>query len=430
MPGPMQTDHLNALSNGPDGEVTSYARADAERRGLEADQSPLRMNVSLRNARAVIERLGLPKSNDMSDPLTDAVGSFVANLALIPDGHAVFYSRDKTHYGDLCRYRPAYYTYSTILTAVEYLDSHGFVTHERTPASPLSTHRSSVKAKEALSMVLKELRAADISLRPPQCIVLRGSDKAPLPYRDTEYTRKARRAVEEQNQFMGQFSVTVEHAEATLDDRGFLIVGKQRFCQTACFAHRVYSESFRRGGRWYGPYWQVLPGRIREEGLRINGERVIELDYQACHFRIMCHLAGVEQPDHDPFKISPFLRSEIKLAFNIMLNASHPEVALGALTRELSTGGEDWETTHARSRLLLGKVVAAFPAFANYWNTCFGLQLQYIDSEICRRVLEMLRHESIPAPSVHDSFIVAARHSGILREVMKEGFEREMRKRY
>lgn len=423
---PIQTDH-HEISEEPAGKVTLYARPELQRRGLEPDESPLLMNVTVKNARAVLERVGLPQTSQFSEMMIDAVGSIVVNLALIPNGHGVFYSRDKEHYSALSLYRPNFYTYSTILGAVDYLEKSGLVEHRRTRPSRSATHRSSLRTTHALASAIVGLRSADVSFRPPQCIVLRAADKSPVTYRDTEFTRKARRAVLEQNQFMEQFSVSVMHSEARLDERGFLIIGEQRFCQTACSAHRVFSGSFRRGGRWYGPFWQGLPSRIREGGLRIDGERVIELDYRACHFRILCRLARVEEPEHDPFSIPPFVRSEIKLGFNILLNASHPKVALCAIAGELASGGEDWEMAKARSRLLLEAVIAAFPAFANYWNTCFGLRLQYLDSEVCGRVLEMLRKESIPALSVHDSFIVAARHANTLAEIMREGFEREMR---
>jgi hypothetical protein len=72
-------------------------------------------------------------------------------------------------------------------------------------------------------------------------------------------------------------------------------------------------------GRWYGPFWQALPQDVRE-GLRLNGEPVIERDFRACHLRLLCARVGValpfSDPEFDPYMIAGLPRRDVKRALN------------------------------------------------------------------------------------------------------------------
>jgi hypothetical protein len=64
-------------------------------------------------------------------------------------------------------------------------------------------------------------------------------------------------------------------------------------------------------------------------------------------------------------------------------------------------------------------VTKAYPSLDRYWNSGIGRQLQRLDGDLCGRVQRRLRHDNIPALSVHDSFIVQSQHTEQLRKVME-----------
>jgi hypothetical protein len=58
--------------------------------------------------------------------------------------------------------------------------------------------------------------------------------------------------------------------------------------------YRVFHGNFDHGGRWYGPWWQLLPSRVRE-GIRIDGENTCELNIRVSQLRLLCARGGVPQ---------------------------------------------------------------------------------------------------------------------------------------
>ena len=167
--------------------------------------------------------------------------------------------------------------------------------------------------------------------------------------------------------------------------------------------HRVYNESFAKGGRWFGHWCQQVPSRIRA-GILIDGEPTSECDIRACHMRLLCAHAGIELDRDDPYELPGLRRSEVKLAINIMLNAPSWRSARGALRLEMeSQHGASARSQADRLRLA---VQEAYPALRNFWNSGFGLVLQNLDATICMNVQRRLRRAVMPCLSIHDSFIV------------------------
>ncbi|WP_157237844.1 hypothetical protein [Desulfobacter curvatus] len=58
--------------------------------------------------------------------------------------------------------------------------------------------------------------------------------------------------------------------------------------------HRVFNNSsFNNGGRFYGASHLDIPSHMRGF-IRINGEPVVELDYDALHVVMLYHLRGID----------------------------------------------------------------------------------------------------------------------------------------
>jgi hypothetical protein len=191
--------------------------------------------------------------------------------------------------------------------------------------------------------------------------------------------------------------------------------------------HRTFNGDFEHGGRWYGPAWQNLPKKQRSH-LTIDGLPTCELDILSCHPRLLCASMGLQLPFHDPsydfYRLPSFERGEVKLAFNVLLNAPRegPRALADAL-RKLGVAD-----ARARSADLCNAVTNAWPALAPCWSTGIGLRLQRVDADICARVQAELRVVGVPVLSIHDSFIVPARDRPALQDAMyvtmKEAGER------
>jgi hypothetical protein len=340
------------------------------------------------------------------------------------DGEWVFYSRDNDHYAGLTRYCPKFYRRLPIVVAVDRLESLGLFEHDRTAPSPFALYRSRIRAIGKLRALGLSLAAGATRFCPRETIVLRGEDRKPRPYRETNATYAMRRDVMAHNAFLDRFEITLEHPDAHYDEHNFLVVGGQRFNPMRRAYYRVFNLSFARGGRWFGPWWQSVSSRIRG-GIRIDGAPTIEEDFHCCHLRLLCALAGVELGDGDAYGGLDLPRDEVKLALNIMLNASNWHVARGALLGRLGVHGP---AALARASQLRKAVKARFPALARFWNTGYGLKLQNIDASICMKVQRRLREHGIACLSVHDSFIVPARDSSQLRDLMGEEFANACRR--
>jgi hypothetical protein len=228
-----------------------------------------------------------------------------------------------------------------------------------------------------------------------------------------------RRDLMAHNAFLDSLEITLEHPDAHYDEHNFLVVGGQRLNPMRRAYYRVFNLSFTRGGRWFGPWWQSLPSRMRT-GIRINGVPTIEEDFHCCHLRLLCARAGIELGEGDAYGGLDLPRGEVKLAINIMLNASNWHIAHGALLGRLA--GEHGPSALERVSQLRKAVKARFPSLAPFWNTGYGLKLQNIDASICMKVQRRLREQGIACLSVHDSFIVPATKGGRLRTLMEEEF--------
>ena len=199
--------------------------------------------------------------------------------------------------------------------------------------------------------------------------------------------------------------------------------------------YRVFTRTWEQNGRFYGAFWQNLSQDVRKNGLRIQGERVSELDYRTCHLRILCELVGhsmpFQDPGFDPFLITGYPRRQIKTAFVILLNTRSRNGAKQALATAIAERRGDVRAGTEDFRLaeeLLKVVAEAFPFLSRFWCEGFGPRLLNIDAEICAENLRILMERGVTCLPVHDSFIVAERHRDFLSRVMEDAFKAVMSK--
>jgi hypothetical protein len=175
---------------------------------------------------------------------------------------------------------------------------------------------------------------------------------------------------------------------------------------------------FDRGGRLFGGFWESLPKLVRRNGIRIEGEQVIGLDYSQLNPLLAYHVAEADPPGEDAYTL-PGLeehREGVKKVFNSML-FKHPVVKFPKGARALFPRKvKCQEVTNAillRHPMLKG--VLSSPET--------GHQLQFLESEIMMRVLRQCQKCNIVALPVFDCVVVKASAEDVVREIMRREFK-------
>jgi len=190
--------------------------------------------------------------------------------------------------------------------------------------------------------------------------------------------------------------------------------------------HRVFNlESFKKGGRFYGGAHLDIPSHMRGF-IKINGEPVIELDYDAFHVRMLYHLRGQDIIE-DPYDLieGPEDRRIKKTVLLTAINAPDDKLAVKGIRKELVDDGIKGEILTDKSiKSLLERAKSAHPEIADDIGSGKGRMLQNLDSNIADAILTSFMAENIPVLPVHDSFIVPQQFEDELRQKMMDEYEK------
>jgi hypothetical protein len=177
------------------------------------------------------------------------------------------------------------------------------------------------------------------------------------------------------------------------------------------------------GGRFYGGWWQFIPKEYRPY-ITINGHPTVEVDYSGLHPRMLYHVEGLDPPAGDMYDIGlwktehekSLKRPLVKEFFNASINDEYGRFKL--TPSELSMLG----ATHAD---LVKRIMKKHAPIAHRLNSGYGLQLQFIDSQIAERVMLLLMEQHKICLPVHDSFIgLLTQRNAIIQAMETAYFER------
>ena len=186
---------------------------------------------------------------------------------------------------------------------------------------------------------------------------------------------------------------------------------------------RIFARgSLKKGGRFYGGWWQSLPSEYRPY-IKINGYNASEVDYSTMSLRILYDKVNISVPfDVDLYDIDYKYKNEkdkktkrkiIKKYVNALINDEKNTYRLD--TKSLNT----LEMTHKE---LKDKVYKKYKDIAHFFGTDEGLKAQYLDSVIAEDIILSLLKEPTVVLPIHDSFLIREGHELWLREQMKESF--------
>jgi hypothetical protein len=181
--------------------------------------------------------------------------------------------------------------------------------------------------------------------------------------------------------------------------------------------------SFESGGRLYGGFWIDLGKQERLDGLTINGEEIVSLDYGQIGPRILYSLAGEQPPAHDLYDI-PGLTG---LHYGVYRDGIKKVMNALSFSERLSRKPKNSKhllPRHLTIDQIVSLIKQAHPAIAHLLGTEIGHKVQFIESEIMVEVILELKAKGIVALPVHDCVLVPksarAKAESVMLEVFKD----------
>lgn len=246
-------------------------------------------------------------------------------------------------------------------------------------------------------------------------IVLKDRNKKPIGYNFKEVEAMAE-SVRRYNNFMSNVPITINEPALTAS-----------LCLNIKSVYRVFNETFDRGGRFFGGWWQYLPKGERGKIL-IDGCKTVELDYEAQCLNFLYSYSGLAYDcrNGDPYAMEGYDRKLIKKVILTAINADSLYKARIALREEFQKADLSSFLTFVQSeaafRHLLDSICAKHPPLSQHLFTGIGLKVMNDDALICDTVHSILVGQGIPVLSIFDSFIVKEKDADQLREAMKNAY--------
>ena len=198
-------------------------------------------------------------------------------------------------------------------------------------------------------------------------------------------------------------------------------------------AYRVFNDGdvkqprFDLGGRLAGPWWMYAPEKVRSF-ITINGEGTCELDYSACHPRMLYHELGLEGPNepYDVPEVAEFehregfepgcYRSGVKWVTQILINGR------GRLDR-VDVPKDVILPTDLPIEEFASMIERFHEPIASSFRTRAGLRLMRMESDIAVAIIGKAMEKGWVALSVHDSIICPVSHKEELVLLMINEYE-------
>ena len=346
------------------------------------------------------------------------------------------------------RYKPNHFTYKLFVHIFNFLlhDEHiELPLGDKGRPTGASSHQRSTRVRATKSLIdLMKLFGINQYMissfpTPPECIVLRdrkrkGQKKGDdIEYIDTDFTFQARSHLEEINAFLSQHHLNLEltdEQEAQLLEK-MSNRNEQGKLQHLDFndkqLRRIFNNaSFEQGGRFYGGFWQQIPKEYRFL-ITIDGNRTMQYDYSGMHFAIMYAKKALPMPDGDAYQLEGYdrsLRSEIKKAFNIIINCETVPKAIATIHKEITKGKLSGALGNGEQ--LLRAFKDKHPLIEEFIASGEGIKLQFIDSQIAELILLKGLDSDVCILPIHDGFITATNNEQLLIQWMEEAYQAVM----
>lgn len=368
----------------------------------------------------------------------------ILNCAMIANisDKRIRYSRNKNSYKVPARYRIVNNTYSTFISIIDALENSQYICNDiETKAlgnSLQSTFYPTYKLLKHLEKIDSSMYFFTPYLEP---IILRDENGISIDYRDTSEIIDARKELKAYNDIRSKFTLSLKNIPVEITNSNetakilnrFTYEGKNKneLIIKPTYAHRVYNESFERGGRYYGTIETQIPRELRPLIL-IDGHDTVEVDYSSYHIRMLYHLKEIDYKE-DAYgalaKGDPVLRKVFKQIGLISINANSFNAAVQGYLYEVKKE-KFLEGFTDLSHDIVKKYTTEWMNFHSDIEEHFfsdaGARLQNQDSKIASKVIKHFVEKNEMILCIHDSFIVKKSLEAELRSVMLKCYDEEI----
>ena len=349
-------------------------------------------------------------------------------------GSKVFISRDN-NLKVIQRYNALDVGITAINTVTDKLEKSGYIRLITGKNLPYGNGiRSSIQATDSLNTLLKPIT---LQLVPSELVLIReGGSKKLIDYTDTPRTVRIRKELTAYNELLRSVNIELRDLSGltVLKDLNHQIV-QRKFIDNGELDIQG-QPLFNSGGRSYSA-WSSLSGSDERRHIYIDGQKTVEVDYQASALNIIYKaLTGVVYAG-DPYTISVgnvlIPRHLVKQIATTSLNSNTVEgnsSAIGNAYGKLDSSlkAEDKlkfsQYKDIKKKITIKDILEAFLTKHYLIRHMFlrgkevGNKVQCLESDLVFAVVDELTKRSIPTLTVHDSFIVKATDKDILDTLM------------
>lgn len=256
----------------------------------------------------------------------------------------------------------------------------------------------------------------------------RRKKKERVEYHDTDETERVRSVLFDYNTLLARTTITlpgfddfIEREPDDDDDYASPYINLHDK-----FVYRVFNEeSFDKGGRFYGGWWQALSEAERKDIL-IGGEGTVELDFGGMLPSLLYAEAGIDywtDINTDPYTLDDVpqplaniaTRQFCKKLFVAAINADSEKRAV----KSQRTKG----LTESTIKRILSLLKEKHQPIADEFKPGVGLEMMNREAQITERIIEHFTRREIPVLTIHDGYIVSRAHEAELEQQMRSAFE-------
>ncbi|SDA12726.1 hypothetical protein SAMN02799622_00791 [Methylobacterium sp. UNC378MF] len=361
--------------------------------------------------------------------VTDVVVSNLAySLLRHPEGKPLVISRDT---GGRRAYDNPAIPRATFVQTVDLLEAAGFLTQAMgARGRGLTTIRATSRLAALVSGLGVDLGCFRIDRNYPLLMlrrkVVHGPGQPPtrrdIEFQDTPETERIRLEMSRLNSFLAGADL-----EFIPDGLGLVDTINDRTLSRRFVVLNDQAARFDQVGRLSGGFWTNLE-KDRRGSLRIQGEPIADLDFEAMHPRIAYLLLGKEWSQDDPYDLTGLLdgydhsnkehRSAVKKGLSSLLNGGRAGRKYGKPLEGLPPG--------ATPASLRAALKAKHPALVPIIDppvplkVPLGYRLMKLESDILLEALDHLMSLSVVALPSHDGVFVAQSNTAIAQEALQE----------
>lgn len=250
---------------------------------------------------------------------------------------------------------------------------------------------------------------------PVELVILRDENKDDEKYDDTELTNRVRERLKKANALNSNCDICYMDED-----------GNSKKLYPAL--HAIYNHSrFDYGGRLYTRHGQQQLKSRERKGIYIDGQKGIELDFRGYHIMLMYAQKKIQFPGDPYTRISDNyeLRGILKQILIRMINCA-TEIEAIRSSNEILRDDYGMKLILDSNGLTVKKIVDKFKQaheqIKEYFFSSAGLILMNKDAKIALDIVSHFIDKGIPILPVHDSFIIPAKYSTELKQVMESTY--------